>query len=502
MSTKYNIYRLKREHEKALIEKITSDSVKLAKVADKNIEGFRYRFYFSKEPDKVDVWWLETYKDFLDEGQAKVSKNNLFFGLLLISRDNLLYAISLGKSHFYLKNYCDPDFGLNLAERIVNANDFRMKNTKFFKSKKSKTITTYQKESQIDYDGGESFYYLKAKTVDQAAWGKVASFGNSAQLSLNIPPTGLHIVIQEIEKTLKGAPLFEVPKATEVRNEAEIKRLDEKLIKAIEKSDEEYDVSTDEFSVSGVEFIFSDRNNHRLSLKGDYDTQEEVGEISIEKLRSWISENNLNLRECFNEIYIRISSDYGSAHSKPIKSVLDYVDDADMCCLIDGKWHRFNNSYINYLEKQADSLELDYNPELDMKNEGDIERKFINHRESEGYRVLHKTSTSQIARKYKWEVTDLYKDQTLFFVKSGVLQKTGYVIDQSISTVNLLQQNVGELDEGVDANKICVWIILKRNPVKKLSELKSIIFLMKIVEWKKRVLEANYQPIVKINYVR
>lgn len=500
MSTKYNIYRLKREHEKELIERITSDTVKLTKITDKNIDGFRYRFYFSKEPDKVDIWWLTAYKDFLEEGQAEASKNNLFFGLLLISNDNILYAISLGKSHFYLKNYCDPDFGLNLAERIVNQNDLRIKNTKFFKSKKSKTIITYQKGSKIDYDGGESFYYLKAKTIDGITWGKVASFGNSAQLSLNIAPTELHTVIQKIEETLKDKPLFEVPKATEVRNAVEIKRLDEKLIRAIQKSENEYGVSTDEFSVSGVDFIFSDRNNHSLFLKGDYDTQEEIGEISIDRLRLWIRENNLNLMNCLNDIYVRISSDYGSAHSQPIKSVLDYVDDADMCCLIDGKWHQFNNSYITYLEEQADSLIPEYDKEFDVADTEDIEGKFIDRREKEGYSVLHKTSTTQLEHKYKWELTDLYKDQTLFFVKSGTTQKIGYVIDQAMNTVNLLQQNASKLNENVSVNRICLWIILKRSPIKKLSELKSLIFLMKIVEWKKTVTNANYHPVVKVNF--
>ena len=99
-STKYNIYRVDKTREKALIEKL--ESVGLEKIAEKHVGDFHLRFFFSRNPDEVDIWWTKVYSDFF----AGISrpKNWIYFATLLISSDTLCYAISLGKSHFYLRN--------------------------------------------------------------------------------------------------------------------------------------------------------------------------------------------------------------------------------------------------------------------------------------------------------------------------------------------------------------------------------------------------------------
>lgn len=498
MSSKYNIYRIKKSQEDALISKLTSEHVGLSKISERDIEGFKFRFYFSDEPEAIDIWWLKTYEEFF--GDREKPKNRLYFGLLLISNAEILYAVSLGKSHFYLKNFCDPDFGLNLAQRIADQEDFRIKNSKFYKSRKSKTITTYQKGSKLDYDGGESLHYLKAKTIDKNLWGNVASFGNSVQLALDTVPSELHNLVKQIEDALNQPVLFEIPKAIEVRDEAEIKRLDDKLVTAIENITDGSNLTVDEFSVSGVDFIFSDRNNYKLYLKGDIDTQEEVGEISIGKLRRWVHNCGINLQENLNNIFVNMSNEYGKGHSQPLKSVLDFVDDVGHYCLIDGKWQEFNLAYLSFLKAQVDTIEIaPHEPKWDIAL-GVNEAQFNNARETDGFIQSH-TVLQTLDNKYKWEPTDLYRDETLFFVKIGTPQKLGYVIDQSIGTVKILQQNVANLEEqGMKVKNICLWIILKRQPINKLSDIESLIFLMKLVDWKKTVINAGLQPLLYVNY--
>ena len=83
------------------------------------------KFFFSKQPDSIDIWWLETYVDFL--GDLEPPKNLVYFGVLLISKPTICHAISLGKSHFYLSQFCDTEFELNLAERIIDEKDLKIK---------------------------------------------------------------------------------------------------------------------------------------------------------------------------------------------------------------------------------------------------------------------------------------------------------------------------------------------------------------------------------------
>jgi len=149
---KYNIYKIIKSEENNLIDKLKS--VNLQKTCCKEINGFKFDFYYSQDPEQIDIWWTDLYKDFFED--IDKPKNKIYFGVLLISNDKLLYAVSLGKAYFYLKNFCDMEFGLDLAERIVDKNHMKIKNSKYFNVSKSKTITTYQHGSTVDYDSGES----------------------------------------------------------------------------------------------------------------------------------------------------------------------------------------------------------------------------------------------------------------------------------------------------------------------------------------------------------
>lgn len=101
---------------------------------------------------------------------------------------------------------------------------------------------------------------------------------------------------------------------------------------------------------------------------------------------------------------------------------------------------------------------------------------------------------------------DLYKDGILYFVKKGTPQKLSYVVDQAVNTVKILQSNADQIrieEEVVDVKGICLWLILKRaTTIEKLSEINSIIFHMKLVEWKRILTDAGFTPLININYIR
>lgn len=492
---KFNLYKIGPGQRDALITKLKS--VGLINIGSKTIDGFTLDFYFSKKPDEIDIWWAHVYKDFF--GGIELPKNQIYFSTLLVYNPSISYAISLGKSHFYLKTFCDLDFGLNLAERIIDESNLKIKNSKFYKSRKNKIITTYQDGSGIDFDSGESMHYIKAKTVDATMWGKSASFGHSAQFTIEMMPDELPGFINKIEETLNQPPKIKLPKVVMVQDPQKIQELDGILANALMSAGEgASEVSVDDISLSGTDFIFSDHCQYSIYMRGVQDSHTEKGELTIGKLREFIVDNNLNLKEQIDSIKIKVHNELGRSFSKSIKEFLDFVDEKDRFCLIDGKWYQFNQSYIDFLRSEVDKIETKKMETVSETEEADFNKRMA----SEGYincdRVI-----DIIHKRYKVEHLDLYKDETLIFVKIGNPKKMNYNIDQAINVVKLLQNNQSTIkinDETKKVNTICLWLVFDRRiPLEKLSESRSLIFHMKLVDWKKIVQNAGYKPVVYIS---
>lgn len=494
---KFNLYKINPEQKSSLVTKL--ESVGLVKTGSKIVDGFTLDFYFSNSPDEVAIWWTDVYRDYL--GNIESPKNRIYFATLLIYNDSVVYAVSLGKSHFYLKNFSDLDFGLNLAERIIDEANLKIKNSKFYKSRKNKIITTYQEGSEIDFDSGESMHYIKARTIDEAAWGKSASFGHSAQFSLEIQPDDLTEFIKKIEETLKEEAKIKLPKVVAVQDEETIKRLDNLLAEAIMPADNATSgVAVDDFSLSGVDFIFSDQYQYSLYVWGVRNSQTEKDDLTLDKFQEFITNNNIDLKEQINNIKVKIHNEHGRDFSKPVKDFLDFVEEKDRFCLIDGRWYQFNQSYIDFLRSEVDKIEIEKKDDVSETNEGD----FNKNRVADGYLNCDKVLET-IDKKYKVEKLDLYKDKSLIFVKIGGPRKMNYDIDQSINVVKLLQNNqskikIDNVDKEVTA--ICLWLIFDRKTkIEKLSDTNSLIFHMKLSDWKKIVQNAGYKPLIYLSHV-
>jgi len=493
---KFNLYKIAPDQKDALVTKL--ESVGLTKTGSKTIDGFALDFYFSSNPDEVDIWWTGVYKDFL--GATESPKNQIYFATLLVHNSSIAYAISLGKSHFYLKNFCDLDFGLNLAERIIDENNLKIKNSKFYKSKKNKIITTYQDGSGIDFDSGESMHYIKAKTIDETTWGKTASFGHSAQFNLEMKPSELTDFIKKIEVTLKQPAKIKLPKVVAVQDEEVLKKLDSLLVAALVPTNANSSgVGVEDISLSGVDFIFSDQHQYSLYIWGVRNSQTEKGELTLDKFREFVTDNNLDLKEQINNIKVKIHNEHGRDFSKPIKEFLDFVEEKYRFCLIDGRWYQFNQSYIDFLRGEVDKIEIEKKGDVSEASESD----FNKNRTGDGYLNCDKVLET-IDKKYKVEKLDLYKDKSLIFVKIGGPRKMNYDIDQSINVVKLLQNNQSKIkinDEDREVSTICLWLIFDRKTkLDKLSDTNSLIFHMKLVDWKKTVQNAGYKPLISISH--
>lgn len=499
---KYNIFKIPVHSKDSCIDFLLSDKVGLERIFEEEIDGYQVDFLFSKRPEEVDIWWLDLYQDFF--ANTNLPKNKVYFAALILSKSDSCYAISLGKTHFYLRRFCDPDFGLNMAERIADLSNPKSKNSQFFQSKRSKEIITYKSGYDLDYDSGESLHFLRSETLDSKLWGRIASFGHSLQISIKSPPRKLPQVIKRIDLELLSPSKTSIPKTEIVKDRDQIERLNRTLCEAILDQSSKDSIQIDEFSVSGVDFVFNDHYTYGLYLKGEFDDTKPDGDLSIAKLLKFVSEKGLSLKEEIDNIFVKVFSDTTRPRGAPIKSFLDFVEEKESCALIDGKWHHFNNQYLAFIDRDVDLLTISSDSIFDLPKqitEDDFNKSC---EKDHGYINLDK-NFEILKGGHKVEKMDLFKERTLHFVKIGLPQKLNYVIDQSINTVRLLQN--GAIKIRIDGKRkkideICLWLIIPRKrSIQKISEFKSIIFKMKLVEWRRTVLLAGMKPLVKINYI-
>ncbi|GAA4156347.1 hypothetical protein GCM10022217_15270 [Chryseobacterium ginsenosidimutans] len=494
---KFNIYRIPKANENLLIKKL--QFVGLKNIHSKNIRKTNLDFYLSNNPDLVDIWWTEYYFNFFIG--REIPQNKIFFGCLIIHNDFYCYVISLGKTHFYLKEFCDLEFGINLAERIIDVENMKLKNSKFYKSQKNKSITSFSNNTILDYDSGESLHFIKAKTISSDLWGNIASFGHSVQLNIDIQINEFPQLIERIENTLKGKKIINFPKAELIKDSTEIERLDELVAIAIRDYDP--DVSNEEFDLSGIDFVFTSDSFFKFKIRGKEIESDLYNELSIDYLRSFIELHQVDIVEEINNIQVKFIREEGRDFSKPLKVILQFVTD-DRETLIDGKWHKFNQSYIDLLNDKVRKIPLKYNMGFDIE-EDETENKFNDKRVGDGYLNIH-TEFVQLAGKYKVEKMDLYKEGTLFFVKKGTLQKLNYVIDQALNTLQLLKHNEFKIindGEELLVTKINTWILVDNvKKVSDLSEFRSLIFIMKMNELYRQVVDAGLTLECNINYYK
>lgn len=510
---KFNIYQIKSENVSELLAKFKS--VGLVQQNSKTVEDFTLTFYFSDKPDESEIKWLSLYKDFFPSSVAPVAKNVSYYGALIAERRGIFYAISLGKSHFYLQRHCYFDFGINLGIRVLDENGVIIKNARKFGSSKKKALVTYRGASALDIESGETVEYLRGNTDDES-WGKKANFGISAQFSIkDMKPSGIPYLLNQIEDALQDEPNFRIPRTSEVKEPTELKALDQKLVDSILSTTAS--VSFEELAVSGIDFIFL--NDFRYVVKGPFQEVPISTGSSLGDLLNAITEAGFVLSgSTVNEIRIKAESDDSRGHTKTLKEILDYTDDG-WNYLRDGRWFQFNQEYKDGLITQVDSIEVetfetipyveeDFLAWQSSLPEGERPKwyaeKYFNEKvaPSHGYLNLDRSLESDMG--YRIEYCDLFKDDCFYFVKIGSPQKLAYVIDQATTSLRLLQKNRGVVKIGgveLKPKAYAIWLILDReHPIAKISSIRSIIFLQKVADWIREVHNANLKPRIIISY--
>lgn len=497
---KLNVFKIPKERVKDLRDKFKSPSLGLKIINSQTFGKYQADFFFSKDVKNIPIPWVDTYEEFFTEEKPA---NTIYFGCYLWESDKFCFALSYGKCHFYLRQFCDHDFGTYIAKRIANEKDIRQKSSKKFAGRKKKEIKSYTKNSQLDIESGESVDYLQASIIkDQIInFGNSGKFGSSVLLSLDIEKDKLPDFFKDLVTAIDLKENFPLPRTTIIDNTVQSKKFEEDLIKEIIGNSDKTDFTSNSPELFGVDFVFSGNEKYKLSHRGN--ESDYLEELTIESLRKYISDYSVPKEEIMG-IKVIVEKEDSKPYMKYIKDSLDYIVDRQNVILSQGRWMEFNEDYVDQLDEYIDEIEIEPTEEslieIEKINEGQFNKNMV----SLGYENADKNfSKIKIPSGVAIEAWDLRKDDVVYAVKIGTPQKLGYVCDQSNNTLEIIKKksNIRKLD--INFKTYCLWIVLDRSEkIKKLSEIKSIIFKQKLESWARKCLEFGIIPKIKISYIK
>lgn len=512
---KYNLYKIDNSRRVDMLAGF--EQKKLIKASSKLLSGYNVEFYLSKEQDEQDIWWVDTYSEFIPPESRATLKNRSHFAALVVYNDTECYVVSLGKTFFYMRDYCMPDFGIDVAERIVDTSRIDIKNSRHFGGAKVKTIDTYRK-ADLDYDIGEAIFFLKAKTIDEQKWGSSVRCGTSVQFQLDIEPVAFVEKLHEISALLQLPPQISLPRATVVVDPAMIAKLNNSLIDTLVEIETEEDTVMDFSSLSllGTEFVFW--GNQNLSLKMGHGPEMELREGNeILDLLKYVRDrgHSLNL-DTLNRIKVVVQTDTERRIQYKVTKIIEFLteDEEAYYFFAEGRWLRFSRSYIQSLKDSINRIPWEHDSQgfaltrIEEYRNANPDKKLV-------YREYVFNQDKAIQESYQlgdrdlsyWdglsvEVSDLIKEGTAYAVKMGKTRTFVDAIDQSLGALRFVQQNNGRYG-AQEVTEFGLWLLSEnKNPISQLSDFKSLIFLIRLHDWYRNVRLAGFQPRIRIGYLK
>ena len=309
-----NLYRVERAKSDDLLAK--ADEVGLSELARETIDGYEVIWLLSEDGRRSAVPWLGLYERAL--AGRKKPQNVFHFGMIVFRNDDACYVLSMGKSHFYLRDYCDSDFGMDLGERVSDGTA-RQKCTRSFASTATSVIVSYRKGTDLENRPGEALQHVKGGTVDDDVWGGTASFGQSYQTHLDVDIGQIPALLKEIEEELTHEPRQPLPRLALVHAADEKASLDAALAEAIASSDAA-SVEVQQQEVVGVSFVFSDEASYEFYFGRR--TVPVDGEPTVADLKCFAAEQGFSLPADLERIKIRVIPHEGSTYSRKAKEIV------------------------------------------------------------------------------------------------------------------------------------------------------------------------------------
>ena len=497
---KINVFKIENDSVSDLADELLENEYKIA--AEKEDEHCHLVLYVKKKHSENEGW-LNYYKDLVSEEDFSRLTSGLMSealsGVFLVETDEYSFAIVHGQAHFIVRKHCNKDFGLDLAERIVDPKGLKMKHSQTFTSASKKDITSYTQRRNMgdSQEYGEAFSYVKCKTINKEEWGESADFGESVRFSFgkgfSPRPDELYRLTDRIHNVMLTNAKVQLPRYHKVTNKEITKKLDAELKKHFK--DYLTGVNVDDYWLTGVSFNFS--NDYHYSIRFlRSDLSEIMESIDITMIRKIVMDNMDTIGEHIEYLKLVFYDENDEcSFAKPllefIQITLEY--DEKYYVLFHNEWVEFSDSYVTYIKEQVDSISFE------IKNAGKkTETQLISSLVKTGkYKQLHKHNVYY--KGFCIEKADLMDNDNVIMIKDQRGQADlVYLIKQATTALRLT--DAGEIGENIfNGRNVCLWMLVNRKQLKKLSDFKSFHLLDALNDFKREVTNKNLTPVVWIS---
>lgn len=488
-----NIFRIDPRQFSALKARLRKNGYR--KTATVEQSGWSGSFHFTEAPNPKTPKWIDTFSTFLPDKKYRTLN---FGGTLLLKKDSYIFATSFGKAHFFIRPYCDYDFGIELAKRIGNPDDITQTSSRKYQGPQKRDITSYTSNSPLNIAPGSSVDFIQGRIIEneQPTFGKTAKFGTSALLHPEISTGEIGTFLDSVTKSLGGQERFKLPRTLILTEDDEIKKYDQLLIQELKKDSDESILTADTFELFGVDFIFNSSGD--FQLKSGNRKAIDLDRITIKDIKEYIAEKDLSDREILN-LKVTERRDDGQEIERRLKDAVDFICEDEPVALSAGRWLRFNEDYLDELNRAIDNIPTE-ETEPEFQRVYSWEDEFNKSLEAHDYEVLDKNfGVIKTKSETPVEAWDLKKGPTVYAVKFGTAQKLNYVVDQATATIEIIG-NYASTTEVPEFSNYCLWLGYRgQKPIRKLSNSRSIILKQKIEYWARNCRTRGIKPVLKLS---
>lgn len=498
----------------------------------KTTDEIELTFYLDNGGISNDVEWSWIGTQFTTLDIRKRISNPRGWLIIKLSAERV-YCITLGIAYHDPNKYCDSDFPFRVLQRL-NIKDIKNTTRMNPTSNRRRMIDAFVTMDSIDFEAGDTIQKvtfqidtddLRERYSNELCFKESISIGNSIRVNPKYHTLECILdCILDLEEISKLDKVLEVPVLKKIDNTTQIQALNSKLNTI---PIDQLNLTTPQYQVIGIKnWDYSEITQIQYCYQKI--TSSKFDFISIDNLKGFIEQQHIDLSEALTSINVVVMTIDGYQQKNQLVEFIEYVDESERSVFLNGKWFRFNDDYIKFLDSEISDTEIRHQSDYDYINQN---LKNIYGTTSEAgfnkyvaancvdpkYLLLDKEIDSSVG-KGKFELCDLY-DRTggaLVAVKRvSNSQSFCYVMDQSLTAAKVLKSKgelclKGQNIKWTDIKKSVIWIVLKRSRNNQLSkddkdrprieDLKYFLAKMKIPTWKRELNNLGIIPSIYLSY--
>ena len=275
------------------------------------------------------------------------------------------------------------------------------------------------------------------------------------------------------------------------------KTLLEELNKELKKHFLEFltDVDVEDYWLTGVSFNFSGDYKYSLKIR-TRELTETIDTLDTSIIKNVIADNSDVIKDRYDLIKVLFyDEEENFLFSKPLQDLIQVTVTLNdkYYVLYHNEWVEFSDSYVKFIEEQVDAISFEIKDAYGL-GETALISKLVKQGD---YTQLHKNNV--YIGKYCIEQADLMDDDNVIMIKDQHQQADlVYLIKQATTSLRLTES--GELADNVfKGRNVCLWMLVNRKSLKKLSDFKSFHLLDALNDFKKEVVSKNLNPVIWIS---